>query len=894
MSLLNPESVYQRLAAADWDFADVGQVDPLHGLHPYPAKFIPELPKSLIKHLTMPGDVVLDPFCGGGTTAVEALRAGRNFFGIDANPLAVHLTKVKCTSLTESDVGEIDKLLDSISGRVVTGIDIDAWEPNIPNCERWYSPEVFNALVGLRSHIMRLPDGAARNLALLVFANCASKASFQESETRYVSKPRNIEVNSIRSNFARDFQHAVEVLSTVASNSTLVKVIEGDSRNPSLYPTGVSAVITSPPYPNSFDYHLYHRFRLFWLGNGPQSLRQVEIGSHLNNQREISPTVKYLDDMNAIIANSFNSLLDGGWLVLVVGSGIHKGEIFNTGEELLNLSADIGFRTYPVITRQLPKHRRSVTSAGRRLTEEQLVVLRKPESVLEFSLGAPHYSLYPYEESLRRLEAQTVNPSVTAKDNSVGDIFLKGTEADISQLKKLAFSHEISGSDGSSHLTHSALLEFGSVKNRTRKNSTYLSHGIHRYKGKFYPQLVKSLINISGIDSGDTVIDPFGGSGTVALEANLSGINAISIDCNPVAVSIAKAKTDIIQIEPGSLTHFLDSLDFQKVEVSKISNEFNQFDSTVMLELQSWFPVSVLKKLNYALRFVRSNSDQRLVNIGEVLISDIVRDVSQQEPRDLRIRRRAFPIDDAPVFELLAARAQALLTKYRTYHETASRLLPDPGTTSVIFGDSASESSLSQWRAHALVSSPPYASALPYIDTDRLSLAAVFGYGSYDRKPLENQMIGSREITNNQKKCLEEQLEHSQFDNLPSSTLDWLKGFLRAVNKDDSAGFRKKQSPSVLLRYFSSMSAVLCNSKSILAPNSHVWLVLGDSRCTVGGVQWNIPTVNEVLEIAKFHSFEHIENIPITVTKENLVNSRNSITSNEIIHLKSPKPSHSS
>ena len=92
----------EKLESIAWDFADAKTGLGPHAIHPYPAKFIPQIPRTLIK-LFHPGDdsVILDPFCGSGTTLVEASDAGLPSIGIDLNPLASLLAKVKVTQVGE-------------------------------------------------------------------------------------------------------------------------------------------------------------------------------------------------------------------------------------------------------------------------------------------------------------------------------------------------------------------------------------------------------------------------------------------------------------------------------------------------------------------------------------------------------------------------------------------------------------------------------------------------------------------------------------------------------------------------------------------------------------------------------------------------------------------------
>ena len=80
-----------------------------HGLYRYPARFSPELAAAAVDAFTRPGEVVLDPFVGGGTSAVESLVRGRRFVGFDINPLAVLLTQVKTSPLTKSELIELEE-----------------------------------------------------------------------------------------------------------------------------------------------------------------------------------------------------------------------------------------------------------------------------------------------------------------------------------------------------------------------------------------------------------------------------------------------------------------------------------------------------------------------------------------------------------------------------------------------------------------------------------------------------------------------------------------------------------------------------------------------------------------------------------------------------------------
>jgi site-specific DNA-methyltransferase (adenine-specific) len=89
----------KRLAADEWSAwgsRAVWTIPSVRANDDHEAKFPPELPRRVIRLLTDPGDVVLDCFVGSGTTAVEAIRLGRHFIGIDKTPEYVRLARRAC------------------------------------------------------------------------------------------------------------------------------------------------------------------------------------------------------------------------------------------------------------------------------------------------------------------------------------------------------------------------------------------------------------------------------------------------------------------------------------------------------------------------------------------------------------------------------------------------------------------------------------------------------------------------------------------------------------------------------------------------------------------------------------------------------------------------------
>lgn len=891
---LPDEDVHAALASLDWDLTTARTDALTHGVHSYPAKFIPQLPARIIGALSEPGDLVVDPFAGGGTTGVEAMRLGRRFVGVDANPVAILLGNVKTTPLTRFDLDEVEAIAADATALVHKQLRRRGDQvPAIPNLEKWYAPQVVTCLSMLRALISATPEGAARNIAFAAFANTAARMSYQESETRYVSKPRHIDGRAPIHSFTAELDRMVaRVRSLDGLPADGLNFRVGDARQREDFPLSCGSaglVVTSPPYPNAYDYHLYHRFRIFWLGADPKNLRRVEIGSHLKHQTDVDPPAAYEADMASVLENVHEILQPGRYAVFVVGDGIYKGETYRTAERLSEIAISHGWKALSPITRRLPATRRAVTAAGRRLQTEEIVLLRKPTRPTWALPIEPNYKRFPYELDLARRELLALTGMDLAGEHTpdVSEAAVSGLTAAVAQS---AFWHGIDIDGLGPTATTQRLLE--DPTGGKRKNSTYATHGLHRYKGKFYPQLAKALINLSSIEHpSPLLLDPFGGSGTVMLESVLSGRDAWSIDCSPLATAVAQTKVDILQVPPGELmTQVQAWIDRLTTLDARAAIEWNQFKEATHDELESWFAPAVLAKLSFLLKSLREAHDTRIIAFGEVLVSDLIREVSHQDPRDLRIRRRSDPLDDAPVLELFIERLKSASFKIAAYHSIGSTLRPPLGSGRAVLGTSASSDAYKELnrRIDCVVSSPPYATALPYIDTDRLSLAAVYGYDKGARKFLEQRLIGSRETTRAEQREMEELIRTGLTDELPPSTASFLQELLDATQRDNSAGFRKQQLPTVLTKYFRGISAVLSQMRPHLMPGAHLWFVLGDSRTTIGGRKWTVPTVEEFQSIAKHAGLDLIEKIPITVTRENVIHAHNTITENAVVHLQTP------
>lgn len=412
-----------------------------------------------------------------------------------------------------------------------------------------------------------------------------------------------------------------------------------------------------------------------------------------------------------------------------------------------------------------------------------------------------------------------------------------------------------------------------------RQSTRYSAHGLHEYRGKFNPQVVRAIGNLLGIAPGDWVIDPFCGSGTTLLEAAHIGWNAAGIDLNPLGVFIANAKLTAFNASPTVLVREAEA------RVGRLSETLGGSDWRDHLYepayLESWFPTAVLCKLRAILKGIESIKPAGLRNVFRAVLSDICRDVSLQDPGDLRIRRRKSPADDYPAIELFA---EAVRTRVGAVVRARRFVKPTKGTTqTAVCGDAREaatlvEAFLAKHRREsfdAAITSPPYATAMPYLDTQRLSLALFGMIGSRDLRRSEKQQIGNREIQDRERRNLEAELLANTAQ-LPDPVIGFCRRLLTLAD-DPSHGFRRRNVPALAYKYLGDMAAMFGSVRKVVRRGGRYALVVGRNATELRGESVVIDTPQLLSDIAASRGWTVEEMTPFETYQRYDVHQGNSI-----------------
>lgn len=454
-------------------------------------------------------------------------------------------------------------------------------------------------------------------------------------------------------------------------------------------------------------------------------------------------------------------------------------------------------------------------------------------------LPAP-WRLQDFEKKLLLQEVESLTGAAAAWNGSSVAIDRPLTRAEAKRLAtRVALAAGVVDRDGYTWVTQQRSLE-AAVSGGSRKVTTHALHGLHPYKGKFYPQLARSVMNSVALAKRSNVLDPFAGCGTTLLESELLGMSGFGLDTNPLAVLVGNTKLAALSAPADRLARSLESL-----SLSRSSQRLPAHDY-----LRAWFPQQNLDDLSRIMFAIHELPEGLSRAFALVVLSSVLRQCSLQDPTQLRVYRRKDPVDQIP--RLAPAFREALSQSIEDVVSTQEALGGPLKRTNSEFklGDARRIAASTRRKFDAAITSPPYANALPYIDTDRLSLIAFSMLGGRSQRELENELIGNREIGVKQQRLVEVEMRRS----LESGNLAPLveQTILHAIDgaEADGAGFRRKRTPALLFSYFDDMRRVLRGISRQVREDAPVVIVIGNSTFTSkDGGPVMIPTSDAFVEI---------------------------------------------
>jgi tRNA G10 N-methylase Trm11 len=332
-----------------------------HGLFPYRGKFHPQMIKGIMNIIGLkPGDTVLDPMAGCGTTMIEASIIGINSIGVELSPFACLMARAKLAGLHMDCSGflKLMEMADKIYGHFDrNGRAVGSLFDHVP---------IDGATIPLKE----LEGSEARKeLVLLAFLDTMGYATRRKTKNAQQLFPT---VLGRYLAAVQEFNLAREDLGLVLGKS---QVVCGDARKLDLPDESIGGVIFSPPYSFAIDYVANDDLQLRYLGLDPAALSARMVGLVGANGRTLSDRIRnrvaqYFEDMNTIIGDCSRVMRRGACCVIVIGSNTNQTGGVRLELKMIEFAEAHGMPLHKHITREIEGIRNT-------MREEHILIFRK-------------------------------------------------------------------------------------------------------------------------------------------------------------------------------------------------------------------------------------------------------------------------------------------------------------------------------------------------------------------------------------------------------------------------------------------------------------------------------------------------------------------------------------
>ncbi len=398
MVVKEPEVNYQisskKIVDESWDFRKVNTKEYTHCFHAYPAMMIPQVARRIIENYGKNADFLFDPYCGTGTSLVEANLFGINAIGTDINPLARLIATVKTTKIDkyslELSIKDFNDYIFSLNFKLsnIKSIII----PEVTNIDYWFSKNIQQKLGIILSYIENINDISIKNFFRVAFSETVRETSFVKNgefklvKTKRIEDKEDVDVFSLMLSKLTRNKHGLlefikackkEVHTHVYNFNTVYSIPENIIK-----PNSIDIVLTSPPYGDSrttVAYGQYSRLTNEWLGY--KEANQIDrmlmggekrkhehkfkidilndvINAIQNQDKERArDVISFYEDYEKSITNVSTTIKKGGFACYVVGNRTVKGINIPTDEITSQLFKENGFTHIETIVRNIPNKR---------------------------------------------------------------------------------------------------------------------------------------------------------------------------------------------------------------------------------------------------------------------------------------------------------------------------------------------------------------------------------------------------------------------------------------------------------------------------------------------------------------------------------------------------------
>ena len=370
----------------EWAFENVRSTEQwTHGYHRYPAKFLPDVVRKIIEEYAKGSNLIADLFAGCGTTLVEAKIHGISSVGVDINPVAKLITKVKTTPLAPDNLQQAYTALVNLFDKYNESDyeDIKKHE----RIDYWFTPPQKAKIAFLYDTVFHLEvDDDTKDFFYVCISHILKNCSWWLQSGTKPQRDMEKEPEDPFNEFKRHCNKMIgwnekfyNELSKIGYLGIPCEIYLGDARHTSITSESIDAIITSPPYVTSYEYADIHQLTAYWMeyisdihefrkkfigssysGNDslivPNSKQAQKIVNDLSeNSKHIARDVaQYFNDMQEVAKEMARVLAPNGHACIVIGNTKIKEVQIKSAEVFYEFLRNAGLRKVTVIKRSIP------------------------------------------------------------------------------------------------------------------------------------------------------------------------------------------------------------------------------------------------------------------------------------------------------------------------------------------------------------------------------------------------------------------------------------------------------------------------------------------------------------------------------------------------------------
>jgi len=354
----------------------------VHRLHPYLGKFIPQLVEIFLRKFFTPGQTVLDPFAGSGTTLVQANELGINSIGYDISAFNVLLMKAKTKRY---DIKRVKHEILDIFQKTEFTSSSEGYQPTLwklseakadyaesEYLKQWFAPQALKELIAYRNLIENYEDQEILKIILSRSARSARLTTHFDLD--FPKKPQTepywcykhsrtcvptTNAYQFLKRYSLDTIRRLEEFSERRTNAK-VSIIHGDSKKSEI--PNIDGVITSPPYVGLIDYHDQHKYAYELLNLEDKSVFEIGAAKQGSGKKA---QAEYKESIAHVFRNTITSMPSGGRLIVIAGD---RHNLYGEIAEICGVDIEAIL------------HRHVNRRTGRRFSEfyESIFIWRKP------------------------------------------------------------------------------------------------------------------------------------------------------------------------------------------------------------------------------------------------------------------------------------------------------------------------------------------------------------------------------------------------------------------------------------------------------------------------------------------------------------------------------------